>query len=211
MFLLYQVPSQSAEDHALKEDEKDKNEMPLGKIVKKIRSQGTKGKKVKKDKTTTAETEKAEDDFDILNMVREINLDNLGTSNNFESSNGHEISLSKVQKDLEFGTIKKRKVGEETLVTVPKRRRSSITHRKSRSGSSSKASQKVSEEVPSGVKLLLDAVINPDTGSKNMQRKLVKGKEPSSEPTIKASKSFRIDESDKSEEHDIKVESHRLN
>lgn len=211
MFLLYQVPSQSAEDHALKEDEKDRNEMPLGKIVKKIRSQGTKGKKVKKDKTTTAEMEKAED-FDILNMVREINLDNLGPSNNFESSNGHEISLSKkAQKDLEFETLKKRKVGEETLVPVPKRRRSSITHRKSRSGSSSKASQKVSEEVPSGVKLLLDAVINPDTGSKSMQRKLIKDKEPSSEPTIKASKSYRIDESDKSEERDIKVESHCLN
>ncbi|CAI8590496.1 unnamed protein product [Vicia faba] len=203
---LEMVPSQSAEDHALKEeDEKDRNEIPLGKIVKKIRSQGTKGKKVKKDKTTTAETKEAEDDFDILNMVREINLDNLGTSNNFESSNGHESSLSKkVQKDLEFGTIKKRKVGEETLVPVPKRRRSSITHRKSRPGSSSKASQKVSEEVPSGVKLLLDAVITPDTGSKNMQRKLVKGKEPSSEPTIKAFKSYRIDESDKSEERDIK-------
>ncbi|CAK8531255.1 unnamed protein product [Lathyrus sativus] len=202
---LKMVPSQSAEDHALKEDEKDRNEMSLGKIVKNIRSQGTKGKKVKKDKTTTSETKKAEDDFDILNMVREINLDNLETSNNFESSNGHESSLSKkVQKDLEFGAMKKRKVGEETLVPVPKRRRSSITHRKSRSGSSSKASQKVSEEVPSGVKLLLDAVINPDTGSKNMQRKLIKGKEPSSEPTIKASQSYHIDESDKSEERDVK-------
>lgn len=203
---LESVPSQSAEDHALKDSEKDRNEVPLGKIVKKIRSRGTKGKKVvKKNKTMTVETKKAGDDFDIINMVREINMDNLGISTNFESSNGHESSLSKkVQKDPEFGTIKKRKVGEETLAPVPKRKRSAVTHGKSRPSSSSKVSQRISEEVPSGGKLLLNAGISPDTGSKNMQRKLVKGKEPSSEQKIKASENHRIDESDKSEDHDIK-------
>jgi len=212
MSLLYQVPSQSTEDHALKDNEKDRNEVPLGKIVKKIRSRGTKGKKVKKNKTMTVETKKAGDDFDILNMVRKINLDNLGISTNFESSNGHESSLSKKeQKDPEFGTIKKRKLGEETLAPVPKRKRSAVTHGKSRPSSSSKASQRISEEVPSGGKLLLNVGISPDTGSKNMQRKLVKGKEPSSEQKMKVSENHRIDESDKSEDHDIKVESCCLN
>lgn len=218
VFLLYQVPSQSAEDHALKDSEKDRNEMPIGKIIKKIRSQGTKGKKVKKSKSKsksksmTTETKKADDDFDILNMVREINLGNLGISTITESRNGHEHSLSKkVQKDPDLLTIKKRKVGEETLVPAPKRRRSSITHAKSRSSSSSKVSQRVSGEVPSGVKLQFDSEINPDTGSKNMQRKLIKGKEPSLEQKIKASESYHVDESDKYEEHDIKVESCCLN
>lgn len=204
----YQVPSQSAEDNALKYSEKDTNEIPLGKIIKNIRSQGTKGKKVKKNKAVTAETKKAEDDIDVLNMVREINLDNLGISTNIESRNGHEPSLSKKkQKDPESATIKKRKVGEETLAPVPKRRRSSFTHGKSRSSSTSKASQRVSAEVLSGVKLQLDAEINPDTVSKNRQKKLVKGKEVSLEPKIKVS----IDESDKSEEHNTKVESYCLN
>ncbi|CAJ2658166.1 unnamed protein product [Trifolium pratense] len=194
------VTSQSAEDHALKDNAKDRNEIPLGKIVKKIRSRGTKGKKVKKNKTTTAEKKKAEDDFDILNMVREINLDNLGITTNFESSNGHESSLSKkVQKDPEFETIIKRKVGEETLAPVPKRRRSSVIYGKSR-----KVSQRISDVVPSGSKSLLDAEINPDTDSKNMERKLVKGKEPSLERKIKASESYHIDESEKSEDCDIK-------
>lgn len=209
MLLPYQVPSQSAEDNASKDSEKDRNEMPLGKILKNIKSQGAKGKKMKKNKSVPAQTKKPEDDIDILNVVRQINLDSLGISTNFESSNGHEHSLSKkVQKDPEFATIKKRKAGEETPVPVPKRRRSSFTNGKLRSGSTSKASQRVSGEDSSGVKLLLDAEINPDTGSKTKQRKMVKGKEPSSEPKVKVSESYHMDESDKSEEHDMKVESY---
>ncbi|XP_027339072.1 sister chromatid cohesion protein PDS5 homolog A-A [Abrus precatorius] len=192
---LEMVPSQLAEDGALKESEKDGNEMPLGKIMKDIKSQGTKGKKLKKKKSVPAETKKAENDIDILNMVRQINLDNLGISTNFESSNGHENSLSKKmqQKDPDSATIKKRKTGDLTPVPVPKRKRSSFTHGKSRSSSTPKAPERVSGKDSSGMKLLLRAEINPDIDIKTKQRKMVKGRG--------ASKSYHDYDSDKSEEH----------
>lgn len=175
-----------------------------------MKSKGTKGKRVKKKKAVPAETKKVEKDIDILNMVREINLDNLGLSTNFESSNGHENSLSKkLQKDPECATIKKRKAEEVTLVPVPKRKRSSIAHGKSRSSSTPrKAPPRVSGEDSSGAKLLLGAEFNRDTGSKTKQRKKVKGNEPSIEEKIKASKSYHDNDADKSEEHDMKVKSY---
>ena len=204
-----QVPSQLAEDDALKGSERDKNEMPLGKIIKDIKSQGTKGKKVKRKKAVPAETKKAENDIDILNMVREINIDNLGLSTNYESSNGHENSLSKkLQNDPECATIKKRKA-EVTLVPVPKRKRSSFAHGKSRSSSTPpKAPPRVSGEDSSGVKLPSGAKFNPDTHSSAMQRKKVKDNEASIKAKVKASKSNHDDDSDKSEEHDMKVKSY---
>ncbi|RZB64213.1 Sister chromatid cohesion protein PDS5-like B isoform B [Glycine soja] len=202
---LEMVPSQLAEDDALKGSERDKNEMPLGKIIKDIKSQGTKGKKVKRKKAVPAETKKAENDIDILNMVREINIDNLGLSTNYESSNGHENSLSKkLQNDPECATIKKRKA-EVTLVPVPKRKRSSFAHGKSRSSSTPpKAPPRVSGEDSSGVKLPSGAKFNPDTHSSAMQRKKVKDNEASIKAKVKASKSNHDDDSDKSEEHDMK-------
>ncbi|KAK7303437.1 hypothetical protein RJT34_14343 [Clitoria ternatea] len=206
---LEMVPSQLAEDDALKDSENDGNEIPLGKIIKDIKSR-TKGKKVKKKKSVPAET-KTENDIDILNMVREINLDNLGIVTNFESSNGYENLLSKkLQKDPEGETNKKRKVGEVTPVPVPKRKRTSVTHGKSRASSTPKAPQRVEAEDSSGVELLLGAESNPDTDSKTMQRKRVKGSEPSTEPKVKASKSYHHNNSDKSKEHELKSH-HKLN
>ncbi|KAL2341418.1 hypothetical protein Fmac_009358 [Flemingia macrophylla] len=201
---LEMVSSQLAEDDALKDSGKDRNEMPLGKIIKDIKSHGSKGKKAKKKKAVPAETKKAENDIDILNMVRQINLDNLGISTNFESSNGHETSLSKkLQKDPESATIRKRKA-EVTLAPVPKRKRSSFTHGKSRSGSTPvKAHTRVSGEDSSGVKLS-SAEVNPETHSKTLQRKKVKGNKPSTEAKAMASKSYRDDDSKKSEERGMK-------
>jgi len=188
--------------------------MSLGKIIKDIKSQGTKGKRVKKKKAVPAEkkkavpaeTEKAENDIDILNVVRQINIDNLGLSTNFESSNGHENSLSKkLQKDPERATIKKRKGEDLTPVPVPKRKRSSFTHGKSRSSSTpSKAPPRGSGEDSSRVKLLSGAEFNPDTDSKAIKRKKVKGNEPSIQAKAKAPKSYH---DDKSKEHDLKVKS----
>jgi len=156
-----------------------------------------------------AETKKAENDIDILNVVRQINIDNLGLSTNFESSNGHENSSSKkLQKDTERTTIKKRKGEDLTLVPVPKRKRSSFVHGKSRSSSTtSKAPPRVSGEDSSRVKLLSGAEFNPDTDSKTIQRKKVKGNEPSIEAKVKISKSYHED-SVKSKEHDMKVKSY---
>ncbi|TKY53908.1 Sister chromatid cohesion protein PDS5-like B [Spatholobus suberectus] len=207
---LEMVPSQSAEDEASKDDEKDGNEIPLRKMLKHIKSQGTGGKKVKRNKLVPAETKKATNDFDVLNMVRQINLDNLGTSTNFERSNGHEHSLSKkALKDPESATGKKRKAGETTPVPVPKRRRSSSSaHGKRLSTSVSKASRRVSGEDSPRPKLLPDAEANPDADSKTMQRKMVKGSEKdllisSLKQKAKGSDSYHDDELNKPDEHDM--------
>ncbi|CAL0334541.1 unnamed protein product [Lupinus luteus] len=201
---LEMVPSQLAEVDALMDSENDGNEMPLGKIIKNIKSQGTKGKKVKKNKSVPAETKKTENDIDILNMVREINLDNLGMSINFESSNGHEHSLSKkLQKDSVCAANKKRRGGEETPSPVPKRERSDLTRGKFRSSSTSKGSRRFSGEGSSGAKSLVDAEINRDTGTKAMPRKIVRGNNYSLKPKDKVSEINRNDEADKSDEHDL--------
>lgn len=182
-------------------------------MLKNIKSKGSSGKKVKRNKSVPAETKEAENDFDVLNMVRQINLDNLGTSTNFEPSNGHEHSLSKkALKDPESATGKKRKAGE-TSVPVPKRRRSSSAHGKLRlSTSISKASRRVSGEDSPRPKLSLDAELNLDADSKTMQRKMGKGSEKdllisSLKQKIKGSDSYHNDELNKPDEHDMTVQS----
>ncbi|GAV59827.1 hypothetical protein CFOL_v3_03358 [Cephalotus follicularis] len=121
------VKAEVAEDEALKESEKDGNEVPLGKIIKHLKSQGIKSSKVKKKSFPTA-TKNAENDVDILKMVREINLDNLGTSSKFESSNGHNHSpRNNTKTDLKHQKGTKRKASDATSVPVPKRQRSSLS------------------------------------------------------------------------------------
>ena len=63
--------------------------MPLRKMIKRLKSKGAKDGRSKKNKSLSAEAKDAENDVDILKMVREINLDSLGMSSKFESSNGH--------------------------------------------------------------------------------------------------------------------------
>ncbi|XP_029129811.1 sister chromatid cohesion protein PDS5 homolog A-B isoform X3 [Cajanus cajan] len=203
---LEMVPFQSAKDEALKDDENEGNEIPLQKMLKHIKSQGTSGKKVKRKKFVPTETKKTENGFDVLNIVKQVNLDNLGTSVNFEPSNGHEHSLSKkALKDPESATGKKRKPGETTPVPVPKRRRSSPAHGKLRlSTSISKASRRASGDVSPQSKLLLDEV-NPDADSKTLQRNLDKGSEKdlllsSLKQKVKGSDSYYNDESNKPDE-----------
>lgn len=128
--VLQQLDPEIAEDGVLKQSETDGKEVPLGKMVKHIKSYSAKGKKFKKDKSALAETGNAENDVDILKMVREINLDNLGQSSKFASSNGHEHSPSmKSRLDLKLQKGEKRKASGETSVSVPKRRRSMSSQR----------------------------------------------------------------------------------
>ncbi|XP_004293403.1 PREDICTED: sister chromatid cohesion protein PDS5 homolog A [Fragaria vesca subsp. vesca] len=118
-----------AEDEVLIDGEKDGKEVPLGKIIKHLKSQKNKAKKENKNKVSSANPEKAENDVDILNMVREINLDNLGESSKFESSNGHEnLPSRKSRTDTKHQKANKRKTSDGASVAVPKRRRSSTAH-----------------------------------------------------------------------------------
>ncbi|KAI8001944.1 Protein C2-DOMAIN ABA-RELATED 11 [Camellia lanceoleosa] len=92
------------DDDVLKDSETDGNGVPLGKMIK---AYGTKN----------------EDDVDILKMVREINLDNLGISSKFESSNGHENGHEDVPKKMKIDQKqqkrKKSLASETTNVPIP--------------------------------------------------------------------------------------------
>ncbi|XP_059624884.1 sister chromatid cohesion protein PDS5 homolog A isoform X2 [Cornus florida] len=122
------VHSENAEDEALKDSEIeieiDGNEVPLGKMIKRLKAKGAKARKVVKNENLPAE-KKNENDVDILGMVREINLDNLDMSCKFESSNGHEYVPGKTKIDQKHGKRKRQIVSESTNVSIPKRRRSS--------------------------------------------------------------------------------------
>ncbi|KAJ8770477.1 hypothetical protein K2173_017968 [Erythroxylum novogranatense] len=121
------VVSDVAEDQARKDSETEANEMPLGKIIRKLKSQGTKSRTGKK-KSSSVKARDADNDVDILKMVREINLDNLGISSKFESSNGHKNFSSEEKSEVDHQKAQKRKVSEISSIPVPKRRRSSYGH-----------------------------------------------------------------------------------
>ncbi|KAJ6317075.1 hypothetical protein OIU78_020205, partial [Salix suchowensis] len=101
-------------------------------MIKQLKSHGNKGGKTKKNKSSSAKVKDAENDVDILKMVREINLDNMGLSNMFESSNGHKDLSGKIKSESDHQKVKKGNVSDTTPVSVPKRRRSSSAHNASR-------------------------------------------------------------------------------
>ncbi|KAM0049108.1 putative sister chromatid cohesion protein Pds5 [Helianthus debilis subsp. tardiflorus] len=111
------VPSISNEDDILKDSE---NDVPLGKMLKLLKAKGSKAKnkKVVNNGSAPAVVE-AENNIDILGMLKEINSDNADVSNKFDSSNGH----GKISSETKL----KRKSVPNNLsnVSVPKRRRSS--------------------------------------------------------------------------------------
>ncbi|XP_004507589.1 sister chromatid cohesion protein PDS5 homolog A-like [Cicer arietinum] len=204
---LEMVRSQLAEDEASKDNEEKENEMPLGVMLKHIKSQGISGKKVKKVKSVPAETKKVENDNGILNTDRQTNLDNMGSSINVEPCNGRGHSLSKkTPKDPEHTTGQKRKTGETTPAPVSKRSRSSSAHGKLRLSTNTLNSSPRGSGVNSpGAKLVLDAEINPDTDSETMQRITVKDLLVSSlKRKVKGSESYHNEESNKHVEYDMK-------
>ncbi|XP_062162943.1 sister chromatid cohesion protein PDS5 homolog A [Alnus glutinosa] len=181
-----EVFTEVAQDEELKHGEIDGNEIPLGKMMKSLKSQGTKAKKVKKKKSLPAEAKNAENDVDILKMVREINFENMGMSSKFESSNGHEhFPSKKTKKDREDEKGKKRKASDATSFPVPKRPRSSSTHSAFRSpASTSKATLRASgndshkARISSFQSVETDPDISSDTKDKiSMRKKMVEGSE----------------------------------
>lgn len=126
----HQVDSNIPNDDGLKDTEKDGSEVPLGKMIKRLKSKGTKGRRVmKKKKSLPVKAKTAENDVDIMKMVKEINLDNVGVSSKFESSNGHGHAPSTKRKfEKKHQKRKRTNVRESNSVPVPKRRRSSSAH-----------------------------------------------------------------------------------
>ncbi|KAI3974585.1 hypothetical protein MKX01_004500 [Papaver californicum] len=109
--------------------DKDGNEISLQKVMKSLKSKGTRTRKVVKKKVLTGETKKPDDGDDILGMVREINLDSMERSINVDSGNisGH-FPSEEDNKQVNGGKIpdsgkrKREKVGQTTSVAASKRR-----------------------------------------------------------------------------------------
>ncbi|GMH05225.1 hypothetical protein Nepgr_007065 [Nepenthes gracilis] len=117
------VRPEIAEDEILEDSERDGNEMSLGKLIKYIKSQKNKAKNVVKSDSSLSEAKHVRHDVDILNVVREINLDSMEVSGKFDSSNGHDNLLSSKRNDGD-NNKKKRKASDSTSISVPKRQRS---------------------------------------------------------------------------------------
>nr|GMD45653.1 sister chromatid cohesion protein PDS5 homolog A isoform X1 [Ipomoea batatas] len=116
------VNAEITESDIMKDSETDGNEMPLGKIMKRLKAKGSKARNEVKNESSLAEVKNDVDD-DILKMVREINSDSAVNPNKFESSNGHEY----VGKGKTSTKHQKRKTdgSDTTDGPVPKKRRSS--------------------------------------------------------------------------------------
>ncbi|KAG8385890.1 hypothetical protein BUALT_Bualt03G0092100 [Buddleja alternifolia] len=113
------------DDDFLKGSETEGSEMPLAKLMKRLKAKGMKARKESKNESA-ADVVTDKNDFDILKMVKEINSNNLGATSKFETSNGHGF----VHKKRRSGhKLHKRKTlfTESKDVPVPKRRRTSST------------------------------------------------------------------------------------
>lgn len=136
------------QDEVLEDIETEGNEMPLGKLIKRIKSQKNKSRTVVKGNSST----EMKNDVDILSVVRDINLDNMGLSCNVEASNGHDNRMNSKLKSGEETHNKKRKIGDKKATPIPKRRRSLSARSPSKyssSASASKARRKASLRSPS--------------------------------------------------------------
>ncbi|KAL2524137.1 hypothetical protein Adt_09191 [Abeliophyllum distichum] len=110
-------------DDGVMDSETEGSELPLSKMMKRIKAKGAKARKEVKNESAPARV-KNENDVDILKMVKEISSDSLGMTSKFESSNGHEYVDKKYRIDNK--PQKRKKVfSEATNVPLPKRRRSS--------------------------------------------------------------------------------------
>ncbi|KFK31352.1 hypothetical protein AALP_AA6G101300 [Arabis alpina] len=174
---------QTSENEGMNDEESDGNEIPLGKIVERLRA-----RKAKKIKSVPAEDENGKNDVDVLKMVREINLDHLQMLHKFESSNGHKHSPGEraetCQRDQKAN---KRNVGDATsVVSVPKRRRSSSGHSPFKfSNSGPKVPLKASEEeLPE--ERDFDKNVSSDSNDENSER----GKRLESNSSRKRTKRF---------------------
>ncbi|KAF8108398.1 hypothetical protein N665_0109s0023 [Sinapis alba] len=118
---------QTSENEGMDNEDSDGNELPLGKIVERLRAQSRKEKKNKS--VPSEDDENGKKDVDVLKMVREINLDHL-MLDKFESTNGHTHSpLERADTSHSDQKTNKRSAGNATsVVSVPKRRRSSSGH-----------------------------------------------------------------------------------
>ncbi|XP_021766736.1 sister chromatid cohesion protein PDS5 homolog A-A-like isoform X1 [Chenopodium quinoa] len=161
------------QDEVLEDDETEGNEIPLGKLIKKIKSQKNKAKAMVKGHSSPTEMKN-----DVLNVVREINLDNLTASSKIEASNGHDnLLICKPESDDE-NPSKKRKGIETKTTLAPKRQRSLSSRSRSKFFSfrsavkpSAKASSKGSFSIQEGDPGESDLMASPVKRKRSIKRK----------------------------------------
>lgn len=125
----------------LMDSETEGSEMPLGKLLKRLKAKAAKAKKEVKNEHAQAGVANG-NDFDILKMVKEIDSDNQGAKRKFGSSNGHGFDRKNKRSDHE-PQKSKTLFSESTDSPVPKRRRTSAQSQKSPGVVSSKGSKRL--------------------------------------------------------------------
>lgn len=97
-FLEIQSLSDAAKNEMiLEEKDADGNEVPLGEMMKILKSQGAKKKKNLTRHSSPSDMKKLENEIDVLGVVREINLDNMKNEHSVEDELTKENELSRNQ------------------------------------------------------------------------------------------------------------------
>ncbi|ONK69377.1 uncharacterized protein A4U43_C05F22220 [Asparagus officinalis] len=133
------VSGADKDEMILEEKDADGNEMPLGKLMKLLKSQGVKKKKRLKRQASPSETKKPENDFDVLGVVREINLDNMKSeksrqigelTKDNDSSESQRMSIDNDEEGASVSRKRKETNGIALLnAPTPKRKRSAKVQR----------------------------------------------------------------------------------
>ncbi|CAN4114615.1 unnamed protein product [Withania somnifera] len=106
------LKSEITEDEAMKDSETEGNEVPLGKIMERLKARTKMRKEVKVE--SSPDEVRTENDVDILKVVREIDSDNFVDDIKLDASNGHESAVKTKARNKR----QKRKTG--TDISVPK-------------------------------------------------------------------------------------------
>ncbi|XP_047980009.1 sister chromatid cohesion protein PDS5 homolog A-like isoform X1 [Salvia hispanica] len=168
------VNSVHAEDDIIKDSEAEGSEIPLGKLMKRLKAKAAKARKEAKNQSAPTGISK-ENDFDILEMVKEINTDNLGTSGKIGSSNNDE-HVGKKRRNIHQLEKRKTLLDESKDVPVPKRRRtsSSQAHKSLQTtpAKGSKRSSKVNQEDTNDVSDKMDEDLQSSSEDHSAQEKM---------------------------------------
>lgn len=119
----------TSEDDIMKDSDTEGSEMPLGKLLQRLKAKVAKTKKEVKNEHAQAGVEN-ENDVNILEMVKEINSGSKGAKSEFGSSNGHGYDR-KSRRSNHDPQKSKTLFSESTDGSVAKRRRTSVQARRS--------------------------------------------------------------------------------
>ncbi|KAK4369677.1 hypothetical protein RND71_009152 [Anisodus tanguticus] len=106
------LKSEITEDESMKDSEAEGNEVPLGKIMERLKARSKMRKEVNDDSSPTEV--RTDNDVDILKVVREIDSNNVGDDSKLDANNGHESAV------ITKASNKRQKRKTGTDISVPK-------------------------------------------------------------------------------------------